>query len=140
MLNHKRAIEFLVDSADEVDLDRRSLLNLHALLADNLLPDPGAPGRLRARPVGITASSYHPLDVPALIAETFDRLLETARAIEHPIEQALFCLVQLPYLQAFDDVNKRVSRLAANIPLINTTSPRCASTMSRPTTTPTPYC
>ncbi len=27
-------------------------------------------------------------------------------------------LVQLPYLQPFEDVNKRVSRLAANIPLI----------------------
>ena len=27
-------------------------------------------------------------------------------------------MVQLPYLQSFDDVNKRVSRLAANIPLI----------------------
>jgi hypothetical protein len=27
-------------------------------------------------------------------------------------------MVQIPYLQAFDDVNKRVSRLAANIPLI----------------------
>jgi len=28
------------------------------------------------------------------------------------------CMVQLPYLQPFDDVNKRVSRLAANIPFI----------------------
>ena len=27
-------------------------------------------------------------------------------------------MVQLPYLQSFDDVNKRVSRLAANIPFI----------------------
>ena len=27
-------------------------------------------------------------------------------------------MVQLPYLQAFEDVNKRVSRLAANIPMI----------------------
>lgn len=27
-------------------------------------------------------------------------------------------MVQLPYLQAFDDVNKRVSRLAANVPFI----------------------
>jgi hypothetical protein len=27
-------------------------------------------------------------------------------------------MVQMPYLQPFDDVNKRVSRLAANIPLI----------------------
>ena len=45
-------------------------------------------------------------------------MLETAQAVEQPFEQALFCLVQLPYLQPFDDVNKRVSRLAANIPLI----------------------
>ena len=29
-------------------------------------------------------------------------------------------MVQLPYLQPFDDVNKRVSHLAANIPLIKT--------------------
>ena len=35
-----------------------------------------------------------------------------------PFEQAFFVLVQIPYLQPFDDVNKRVSRLAANIPLI----------------------
>jgi Fic family protein len=27
-------------------------------------------------------------------------------------------MVQLPYLQPFDDVNKRVSRLSANIPLV----------------------
>jgi hypothetical protein len=27
-------------------------------------------------------------------------------------------MVQLPYLRAFEDVNKRVPRLAANIPLI----------------------
>ena len=118
ILNHKRAIEFLVDSVDELDLDRRTILNLHALLADNLLSDPSAPGRLRSHPVGVGASAYRPLDIPALIDETFDRVLETARAIEQPLEQALFCLVQLPYLQAFDDVNKRVSRLAANIPLI----------------------
>ena len=33
-------------------------------------------------------------------------------------EQAFFVLAQLPYLQPFLDVNKRVSRLAANIPLL----------------------
>ena len=41
------------------------------------------------------------------------------RAFRHdPFEQALFAMVQLPYLQPFEDVNKRVSRLAANIPLV----------------------
>jgi len=38
--------------------------------------------------------------------------------IQDPFEQALFAMVQLPYLQPFDDVNKRVSRLSANIPFI----------------------
>jgi hypothetical protein len=41
-----------------------------------------------------------------------------AAEIESPFEQAFFLMVHLPYLQPFEDVNKRVSRLAANIPLI----------------------
>lgn len=118
ILNHKHAIEFLVETGDHIGFDRRTILNLHALLAEVLLPDPAAPGRLRSMPVGIEASAYRPLDIPAQVGEAFDRLLATARQINDPFEQSLFCLVQLPYLQAFDDVNKRVSRLAANIPLI----------------------
>jgi hypothetical protein len=39
-------------------------------------------------------------------------------AIPDPFEQAFFLMVQLPYLQPFEDVNKRVSRIGANIPLI----------------------
>ncbi len=65
-----------------------------------------------------THSVFHPLEVPQLIEEYFERILVKASAIEDPFEQAFFALVQLPYLQPFDDVNKRVSRLAANIPLI----------------------
>jgi Fic family protein len=44
--------------------------------------------------------------------------MDTAAAIRDPFEQAFFAMVHLPYLQPFVDVNKRVSRLAANIPLI----------------------
>ena len=118
ILNHKEAIEFLVESAGENGFDRRTILNLHALLANNLLPDPAAPGRLRRMAVGIQKSVFHPLEVPQLIEECFDQILATATAIKDPFEQALFVMAQLPYLQPFDDVNKRVSRLAANIPLI----------------------
>ena len=124
IVNHKHAIEFLVENADVVGFDRRTILNLHAILAENLLPDAAAPGRLRRMPVGIGASAYRPLEVPAQVEECFNDILATTQAIDDPFEQALFCLVQLPYLQAFDDVNKRVSRLAANIPFIkNNLSP-----------------
>jgi len=118
ILNHKDAIEFLVGAADEIGFNRYTILNLHAILANNLLADPAAAGRLRYIAVGIERSAFHPLEVPQLIEESFDQLLATAAAIRDPFEQAFFVMVQLPYLQPFDDVNKRVSRLAANIPLI----------------------
>ena len=118
ILNHKAAIELLVDQADEIGFNRYTILNLHALLADNLLADPQAGGRLRRIPVGIDSTVYHPLEVPQLIEECFEQILDTAAAITDPFEQAFFTLVHLAYLQSFEDVNKRVSRLAANIPLI----------------------
>ena len=118
ILNHKAAIELLVDQADEIGFNRYTILNLHALLADNLLGDPQAEGRLRRIPVGVGGTVYHPLEVPQLIDECFEQILDTAAAITDPFEQAFFALVHLAYLQGFEDVNKRVSRLAANIPLI----------------------
>lgn len=118
ILNHKDAIEFLVGSAEDIGFNRYTVLNLHAMLANNLLADPTAPGRLRHMAVGIERSAFHPLEVPQLIDECLDQILATADAIADPFEQAFFVMVQLPYLQPFDDVNKRVSRLAANMPLI----------------------
>lgn len=118
ILNHKAAIETLVEQAEEIGFNRYTLQNLHALLAQNLLPDAGAEGRLRRIDVAITGTVFHPLANPQQIEEYFDRLLAKAAAIHDPFEQAFFAMVQLPYLQPFEDVNKRVSRLAANIPLI----------------------
>ena len=118
ILNHKAAIELLVDQAEEVGFNRYTLLNLHALLSDNLLADPQACGRLRVRSVRFCGTVYYPLEVPQLIEECFQQILDTAEAITDPFEQAFFAMVHLPYLQPFEDVNKRVSRLAANLPLI----------------------
>jgi len=46
-----------------------------------------------------------------------DPLLDKARQIADPFEQSFFMMVHLPYLQPFADINKRTSRLAANLPL-----------------------
>jgi hypothetical protein len=40
ILNHKDAIEFLITSISELGFNRYTILNLHALLANNLLADP----------------------------------------------------------------------------------------------------
>lgn len=119
IINHKAAIKLLVEHAGEAGFNKHTVLNLHALLADNLLSDPQACGRLRAIPVAIEGSVYHPLEIPQLINECFQQILDTAQAIKDPFEQSFFALVHLPYLQPFEDVNKRVSRLCANIGFIN---------------------
>jgi len=118
ILNHKEAIEFIIDMAEEVNINRYTILNIHGLLSHDLLMDPRACGRLRTMPVKIGKSVYHPVEVPQLIEECFQLIIQKADAIQNPFEQSFFLMVHLPYLQPFLDVNKRVSRLAGNIPFI----------------------
>ncbi|MFK8028964.1 MAG: Fic family protein [Gammaproteobacteria bacterium] len=118
ILNHKEAIQYLVDSIDDITICRQDICNVHALLSDGLLIDPAMAGRLRRMPAGIGASSYTPLEDQVQIEEEFDIVMQKAAAISEPFEQSFFILVHIPYLQAFDDVNKRTSRVASNIPLL----------------------
>jgi hypothetical protein len=118
ILNHKAAIELLVEQADEVGFNAFTFLNLHALLSENLLADPAESGRLRHRIVEVGGTVFHPLGIPQQIEQYFRLILEKADAIEDAFEQAFFIMVHIPYLQPFVDVNKRVSRLGANISLI----------------------
>jgi hypothetical protein len=118
ILNHKAAIEYLVRGDDRGGVTTETIIALHALLSDGLLPDPLACGRLRNRPVEIGGSVYLPVALPQRLAELFNLVVQMAAEIADPFEQAFFLLIHLHYLQPFEDVNKRVSRLAANIPLI----------------------
>ena len=59
-----------------------------------------------------------PVALPQRLEELFGIVIQMAAEIDDPFEQAFFLMVHLPYLQPFEDVNKRTSRLAANIPLI----------------------
>jgi Fic family protein len=118
ILNHKAAIELLIENSAEVSIDKFTVLNLHAILSDNLIADPLASGRLRQRVLQISGTVFVPLAMPQQLAECFELIRSKAQAISNPFEQAFFSMVRLPYLQPFEDVNKRVSRLATNIPLL----------------------
>jgi Fic family protein len=118
ILNHKEAIQYVVENLAAITISRQDLFNIHALLADGLLTDPAMAGRLRRMPAGITHSSFRPLDDQFQIEEEFDILIEKAAALHDPFEQSFFLLVHIPYLQAFADINKRTSRIASNIPLL----------------------
>ena len=117
ILNHKAAIEHLVGDVN-VAADANTVIALHALLSDGLLRDAMAGGRVRRRAVEIGGSVYRPIALPQRLEELFGIVMSMAAEINDPFEQAFFLMVHLPYLQPFEDVNKRTSRLAANIPLM----------------------
>lgn len=117
ILNHKTAIELLVENIDNADFNRYTLMNLHSALSENLLANPADEGRIRQHAVDIGKSVYRPLSSPQQIESTLDVLLMKAQQIVDPFEQSFFIMVHLPYLQPFADINKRTSRLAANLPL-----------------------
>jgi Fic family protein len=118
ILNHKSAIEYIVEFSDQEVISSHEVCSIHALLSENLLGDPSASGRVRQIAVGIAGATYLPLENPHLLRECFELFIEKFNAIKDPFEQSLFSLIHLSYLQAFEDVNKRTARLVANIPLI----------------------
>lgn len=117
ILNHKTAIELLVANLDQAKFDRFTLMNVHSALAENLLPNPADEGRIRQHAVDIGRSVYRPLAGERQITTAFDAMLAKLQKIKDPFEQSFFVMVHLPYLQPFADINKRTSRLAANLPL-----------------------
>ncbi|CAB3763004.1 Fic family protein [Paraburkholderia solisilvae] len=118
LLNHKAAIEFLVDAVPLQGLATALIRNLHAVLMQDLLADTDALGVIRKKLVSIGGTVYVPTQVPAVLAEMLETILAKARLIKNPLEAAFFLWVNIAYLQPFEDGNKRTSRLAANIPLM----------------------
>jgi hypothetical protein len=117
ILNHKSAIELLVENIESTEFNRFTIMNLHSALSENLLQNPSDEGRVRQHAVDISRSVYRPLSTSQQIDSELDILLEKANQIQDPFEQSFFMMVHLPYLQPFADINKRTSRLAANLPL-----------------------
>ncbi len=117
ILNHKEAIRYLVDSASKVALTPEFICTLQFLLSDGLLLQEHC-GVLRDHPVKIGGSTYLPLEQKKSLEEYLELICQKANAIQDPFEQSFFLLLNIAYLQCFEDCNKRTARLSANISLI----------------------
>ena len=117
ILNHKEAIRYLIDNASQLLINENTICTIHFLLSDGLLLKQHS-GELRTHGVKIGGSTYLPLENQARLRSALITLCQKASLITDPYEQSFFLLVHLSYLQAFEDCNKRTSRLSANIPLI----------------------
>jgi len=117
ILNHKNAIKYIIDNKKEISLSVEDFENIHKLLWKWLLID-NYLWKIRSSEVTIWWSSYKPLENHFQLHEQFEIFLNKLNQIKNPFEQSLFILVFIPYFQIFMDINKRTSRIWANIPLI----------------------
>lgn len=118
LLNHKRAIEFLIDEVPLYGLSVMVVRNIHELLMQGLLHDENSLGAIRKKIVSISNTVYVPTQMPALLEDMLRLIVDKAREIKNPVEAAFFLWLNIAYLQPFEDGNKRTSRITANIPLL----------------------
>lgn len=123
ILNHRDAIRYLLDNINTVAVDWPTLRDMHALLSDGLLSEPGDSGRIRRRVVAITHSSYRPLENEFQLREAVDALLAAVNDEAAAYNRSLMLMTGVAYVQAFTDCNKRTGRVMANLPLLQASLP-----------------
>lgn len=111
LLNHKDALDFIVAHPDYLKhLTISHIEDIHSLLVKEL----GVDRNIRTRRVGITGTNYRPLDNEFQIREALQQTCDLVNRRENVFEKALYVLVLLSYIQAFNDGNKRIARMASN--------------------------
>lgn len=115
ILNHKRAFEsILTHPSDFKKISLSQILQLHNFLTVGLEIVTG----VRKTAVGITGTTYKPLDNQWQIKEALEKLITVVNNIEFPLGKALVIVAMISYLQPFTDGNKRTARMLANAVLL----------------------
>ena len=115
ILNHKTAFEEILNNKSDFKVVSISIINqLHNLLIKNLNITTG----IRKQAVGITGTTYIPLDNEHQILEAFEKTIERINKSQNPFEKALVAHFMIPYIQPYTDGNKRTARMLTNAILL----------------------
>lgn len=115
LLNHKAALDFIAQHTDYLqELSVAHIEDIHSLLVQDLHVE----RNIRRRRVGIIGTVYRPLDNEFQIREALEATCRLVNGTTCVFSKALLTLVLLSYIQAFEDGNKRVARIAANAVLM----------------------
>jgi len=116
LLNHKEAINFIMDNKDYVSpISISSIEDIHSILVKDL----GVDRNIRQRRVGISGTNYRPLDNEYQIREALEKMCELINKKINVFEKALIALAFLSYIQGFVDGNKRMARIISDALLIS---------------------
>lgn len=115
ILNHKDAFNEILQNREEfLHLSKRNIEHIHRILVKDLPISPN----FRSHPVGITGTGYRPLDNVHQIEEAFGKMIDLVNTRESFFEKAFLLLLLISYIQAFEDGNKRTSRMISNAVLL----------------------
>jgi Fic family protein len=68
--------------------------------------------------VGITGTAYRPLDNQHQIREALEKMVVGLNKVKDVYSRALLIALLIPYIQPFEDGNKRTARLMTNAVLL----------------------
>ena len=115
LLNHKSTLDFILQEPDYLQtISVSKIESINSLLINEL----GVDKNIRIRKVGITGTNYCPLDNEFQIREALNDMCVLVNSRENIFEKALFSLLLLSYIQAFNDGNKRTARIVSNALLL----------------------
>jgi Fic family protein len=116
LINHKTAIDFLMDHPDYIEPFQVSVIeDVHALLIKDLEIN----RNIRNRNIAITGTKYRPLDNEFQIREALEQLCLLTNRQQNIFARALLTLLLISYIQPFTDGNKRTARILCNSLLMN---------------------
>jgi Fic family protein len=115
ILNHKVAIKYIFENPEEYTvLDNAKIEKIHAILAKDL----GIKSGIRTTLVGITGTVYQPLDNSVQIHDALSEMCKLINNTQNFFAKSMMAMLLTSYIQAFEDGNKRTSRLIGNAVLI----------------------
>lgn len=115
ILNHKIAFdEILKNKADFKSISISQINQLHNILTKNLNVASG----IRKQAMGITGTTYQPLDNEHQIREVFGKTIVVINNTHNPFEKALIAQFMIAYIQPYSDGNKRTARMLTNAILL----------------------
>lgn len=115
ILNHKIAFETILENKEDYKIITFSqITQLHNILTKGLNVTTG----IRSQAVGITGTTYHPLDNQWQIQEAMDKFIVSLNEANYPLEKVLITIAMISYIQPFIDGNKRTARMLANAVLL----------------------
>lgn len=115
ILNHKAAFETILSHKNEFKkITFSQITQLHNAMVKGLAVTAG----IRNEPVGITGTTYRPLDNSWQIKEALEKTIKAINTSDYPLEKALIAITFISIIQPFTDGNKRTARMLANAILL----------------------